>query len=88
MSVPVILALVWLVTANVIGMFPSPKRHHWPSAYALMTVGLPLLVWLFISDGWIAAAVFLVAGASILRWPVRFLFRRIGRVVGGGKAPG
>ena len=87
MSLPVVLALVWLVAANVIGMFPSPKRQHWPSAYALIAVGLPLLAWLVASDGVIAGAMFLVAGASILRWPVRHLFRWLRGVVG-GKAPG
>lgn len=80
-SLPMTLALAWLVTANVIGMFPSPKRKHWPAAYALMTVGFPLLIWLVREDGWFAGAVFLVAAASILRWPVRFLFRWIKRVL-------
>lgn len=89
MSLPMILALVWLVTANVIGMFPSPKRHHWPSAYALIAIGLPLLAWLIATDGWIAGAVFLIAAASILRWPVRYLFRWFRRIAGGGgQAPG
>jgi hypothetical protein len=88
-SLPMILALVWLVTANVIGMFPSPKRHHWPSAYVLIAVGLPLLAWLIATDGWIAGAVFLVAAASILRWPVRYLFRWVRRMLDrGGQAPG
>lgn len=88
MSLPMILALVWLITANVIGMFPSPKRHHWPSAYALIIVGLPLLVWLVASDGVIAGAVFLVAGASVLRWPLRYLFRWLKRVTGRGEVRG
>lgn len=80
-SLPMTLALLWLVTANVIAMFPSPKRKHWPAAYALMGVGAPLLVWLVRTDGWLAGAVFLIAAASILRWPVRFLLRWIRRVV-------
>jgi len=87
MSLPMVLALVWLVAANVIGMFPSPKRQHWPSAYALIAVGLPLLAWLIATEGVIAGAVFLVAGASILRWPVRYLFRWLRGMVG-GKAAG
>lgn len=89
MSWPMVLALVWLVAANVIGMFPSPKRHHWPSAYVLIAIGIPLLAWLVATDGWIAGAVFLVAGSSILRWPVRYLFRWLRRVMsGGGRAAG
>lgn len=87
MSLPVVLALLWLVTANVIGMFPSPKRQHWPSAYVLIFVGLPLLAWLVVTDGMVAGLVFLVAAASILRWPVRYLFRWL-RGMFGGKAAG
>lgn len=80
-SLPMTLALVWLVLANVIGMFPSPKQKHWPAAYVLITVGVPLLAWLVREDGWLAGVIFLAAGASILRWPVRFLFRWLRRVV-------
>lgn len=80
-SLPMTLALALLVLANVIAMFPSPKRKHWPAAYGLMAVGFPLLVWLIVEDGWLAGAVFVVAGASVLRWPVRYLVRWIRRVV-------
>ena len=74
MTLSLILALGWLVLANVIGMFPS-KRKHWPAAYVLITVGLPLLGWVFWQNGlWIGFAV-LIAAMSILRWPVRYLIR-------------
>ena len=74
MTVSLILALGWLVLANVIGMFPS-KRKHWPAAYALITAGLPLLAWVFWQNGpWIGGAV-PIAAMSILRWPVRYLMR-------------
>lgn len=79
-----ILGLVWLVAANFAAMFPS-RRSHWPTAYVLIAIGLPLLVWIFATDGiWIALLI-LIAGASILRWPVWYLWRwlnaRIGRQV-------
>ena len=86
MSLPMILALVWLVTANVIAMFPSPKRQHWPSAYALIAVGLPLLAWRVATDGWVAGAVFFLAAASVLRWPVRYLLRWLRGLIGGNAA--
>ncbi len=74
MTLSLTLALGWLVLANVIGMFPS-KRKHWPAAYALITIGLPLLAWVFWQNGpWIGLLVF-AAAASILRWPVRFFLR-------------
>jgi hypothetical protein len=74
MTTPVILGLLWLVAANVIGMFPS-KHQHWPAAYALIAVGIPLLGWItYVSGPWIGL-IFFAAGASVLRWPVRFLLR-------------
>ena len=74
MTTPVILGLLWLVAANVIGMFPS-KRQHWPAAYALIAVGIPLLGWItYVSGPWVGL-IFFAAGASVLRWPVRFLLR-------------
>ena len=77
MSLSLTLALGWLVLANVIGMFPS-KRKQWPAAYGLISVGLPLLGWVFLQNGvWIGLVV-LVAAASILRWPVRYLLRWVG----------
>jgi hypothetical protein len=74
MTTPVILGLLWLVAANVIGMFPS-KHHHWPAAYGLIAVGIPLLGWItYVSGPWVGL-IFFAAGASVLRWPVRFLLR-------------
>ena len=74
MSLSLALACGWLVLANVIAMFPS-KKKHWPAAYVLMTVGLPLLGYVFWQNGpWIGLLV-LAAAVSILRWPVRYLMR-------------
>ena len=81
MSSSLILALLWLVSANVIGMFPS-KHKHWPAAYVLITFGLPILGGVFWQEGIIIGCIVLIAAASILRWPVRYLFRWIGRTVG------
>ena len=74
MSLSLALACGWLVLANVIAMFPS-KKKHWPAAYVLMAVGLPLLGFVFWQNGpWIGLLV-LAAAVSILRWPVRYLMR-------------
>jgi len=76
MTTSLVLACVWIVAANVMAMLPS-KRSHWPQAYALIAVGIPLLGYITYENGpwWGLAALF--AGASILRWPVRFLAARI-----------
>ena len=74
MSFALIAGCLWLITANVIAMFPS-RDHHWTNAYALIAVGLPLLVWIGWSGGPLIASVFLLGGASVLRWPVYFVAR-------------
>lgn len=74
MTASLILACVWLVVANVTAMFPS-RDKHWRFAYAMIALGLPLLVFVWWQNGiWWALAV-LVAAGSVLRWPVYFLLR-------------
>jgi hypothetical protein len=69
-----ILACIWAVSANVIAMFPS-RNFHWPAAYVLIAVGVPILGFVTYEMGpWIGLLV-LAAAASVLRWPVRYLGR-------------
>ncbi|MEM7471372.1 MAG: DUF2484 family protein [Pseudomonadota bacterium] len=85
MSLSLICALVWIVTANFVAMLPS-RDHHWKAAYVLIAIGIPLLGWLTWENGpWIGLAA-LVAGVSILRWPVRYLGRWVRRKAGLDKA--
>lgn len=67
-------ALLWLILANVIAMFPS-KDYHWSNAYKLIAIALPLTLWLAYENGPLWAAAFLIAAGSILRWPLRYLWR-------------
>lgn len=76
MSPALIAALGWLALANVIGMLPS-RSQHWPAAHGLIAIGTPLLVWLFLSTGWLATLIFLLAAGSVLRWPVVYSARWI-----------
>lgn len=78
MSLSLALACLWCVLANVIGMFPS-KRGHWPAAYGLIAIGLPLLAFVVMQNGVWTGLVVLVAAASVLRWPVRYLVRWLAR---------
>jgi hypothetical protein len=73
MSLPLVSALVWLVAANLIAMLPS-RDHHWRAAYGLIAVGIPALGWVTATHGPMAGVVFLVAGMSVLRWPVWYLW--------------
>lgn len=73
---PLALALLWLIAANVIAMLPSRDRH-WTAAYILITLGIPILGWATWTNGpWVGLAL-MAAGASVLRWPLIYLWRWI-----------
>jgi len=81
MNLSLILACLWFVLANVIALFPS-KRAHWPAAYGLITVGVPILGYVTYQNGPSIGIIALVAGASVLRWPVYYLWKWARRVSG------
>lgn len=78
---PLALCLLWLIAANVIGMFPS-RDLHWRAAYGMIAIGVPLLGWVTWESGPVVGLLFLAAGASILRWPVVYLWRWLRRQMG------
>ncbi len=78
---PLVLCLVWLIAANVIGMFPS-RDLHWRAAYVMIAIGVPLLGWATWESGPVVGLLLLAAGASILRWPVVYLWRWLRRQMG------
>lgn len=81
MNLSLVLVLVWLVLANVLAMLPS-RRSHWPQAIVLIVTGVPLLGWLIWENGAWVGLLALAAGMSVLRWPVRYGLRWIGRKLG------
>ena len=81
MSLSLILACLWLIAANLIGMVPS-RDHHWRAAYGLIAVGIPIVGYVTWQMGPVLGLLVLAAGASVLRWPVYFLWRWVRRVVG------
>jgi Protein of unknown function (DUF2484) len=80
--IPLALACLWLIAANVVAIFPSRDRH-WTAAYILITVGIPIIGWVtWVNGPWVGLLV-LAAGASVLRWPVIYLWRWVrGKVAG------
>lgn len=78
MTLSLILCLVWLVTANIIAMFPS-RDHHWRAAYVLIAFGIPLVGWVTYDTGPVWGLIMLAAGVSVLRWPVVYLWRWVKR---------
>ena len=74
MSLSLILAATWAIVANVLAMTPS-KDNHWRRAYFLIAIGIPLLGYVTYENGpWYGLAV-LLAGMSVLRWPLIYLGR-------------
>lgn len=65
----IILFCLWIVVANVVAMLPS-RDGHWTAAYVLICVGIPLLGYLTWQNGPVAGLIGLLAGMSVMRWPV------------------
>ncbi|MEC3863192.1 DUF2484 family protein [Mesobacterium sp. TK19101] len=84
MTFSLTLAFVWALAANLLAMVPS-RDNHWTRAYVLIAIGIPLLGYVVYENGpWIGLVV-LAAGMSVLRWPVRYLWRWIRRQSGRSK---
>jgi hypothetical protein len=81
MTPSLIAALLWLVLANLLAMVPS-RDNHWRRAYVLIALGVPILGLVTLQNGpWVGLAM-LLAGMSVLRWPVIYLARWIRRRLG------
>ncbi|EPX81241.1 UDP-N-acetylenolpyruvoylglucosamine reductase [Litoreibacter arenae DSM 19593] len=62
----------------MLAMLPS-RDNHWRRAYALIAIGVPLLGWVTYENGPLVGLICLAAGASMLRWPLRYLARHVSR---------
>jgi len=80
MTASLIAACAWAVVANLIALTPS-RRGHWPAAWVLIAAGIPIVGWVTWENGPLLGLVVLTAGASILRWPVRYLWRWLKRAL-------
>jgi hypothetical protein len=78
---PLGLSFGWLVVANLVAMLPS-RDHHWRSAYVLIAIGIPLLGWVTYVHGPLIGLALLAAAASVLRWPLIYLWRWFRRQTG------
>ncbi|OOY15664.1 DUF2484 family protein [Thioclava sp. DLFJ4-1] len=75
MTVSLVLACVWALIATLIAM--GPRRFHWPGAWGLIALGVPLVGWVTYQNGPIMGLLVLAGGMSVLRWPVIFLVRAL-----------
>ena len=74
MTLSLTLAAIWTMAANLLAVLPS-RDNHWRRAYALIAVGIPILGYVAYENGpWWGLAV-LIAGMSVLRWPVIYFGR-------------
>lgn len=74
MSTPVILAILWVFAATVTAMLPM-RRQYVPGVILLLAAPV-LIVWMGALHGWWLAALGLAAFASMMRNPLRYLWRR------------
>ena len=78
MPLSILIACLWFVVANVLALLPS-RDNHWARAYVLIACGVPILGFVTYQMGpWVGLLV-LLAGASILRWPLIFVTRWLRR---------
>ncbi|SPJ24385.1 DUF2484 family protein [Palleronia abyssalis] len=82
MSPALVAACLWIVAGCVAGMLPA-RDNHWRAARVLGLTGVPILIWLVATSGLLAGAVFALAAASILRWPLIMGARAVRARVGG-----
>ncbi|MCL6285385.1 DUF2484 family protein [Ruegeria sp. 2012CJ41-6] len=78
MTLSLTLVCVWAVSANLMAMVPS-RDNHWSRAYLLIALGIPLLGYVTYQNGPLVGLIVLIAGMSVLRWPVIYLSRWIRR---------
>lgn len=85
MSLSLTLACLWALAATAIGLLPS-KRDHWPEAYVLIAVGIPILGYVTYQHGPWVGLIVLAGAVSILRWPVWYLLKWLrARILPGAK---
>jgi Protein of unknown function (DUF2484) len=72
-------AALWALIANLIALMPS-RRGHWPAAWVLIATGIPIAGWVTRAHGPLVGILVLAAGASVLRWPVIYLWRWLKRL--------
>lgn len=72
---PLIYGLVWVLVAALVSVLPR-RLHRW-GAVALLVTCLPIVVAIARTHGALAGLAALAAVASVLRWPLLYLGRRI-----------
>lgn len=75
MSIALITASLWALTATLVAL--APRRFHWRGAWALIVTGVPLIGWITLEHGALVGLLCLAAGTSVLRYPVLHLLNKL-----------
>ncbi|MEZ5778243.1 MAG: DUF2484 family protein [Paracoccaceae bacterium] len=78
MTASLLLSCLWALAATIVALLPS-RDHHWRAAYVLIAVGIPIVGWVTYQNGPWVGLVVMAAGASMLRWPLVYLWRWLRR---------
>ncbi|SDZ12205.1 Protein of unknown function [Jannaschia faecimaris] len=65
---------LWVVSAWLL-MVSLTAKQSWPAAYGLIAVGVPIVIWLGWSMGWLWAAGGVAVMMLVLRWPLIYSVR-------------
>jgi hypothetical protein len=74
MSIPVLLAILWVFAATITAMLPM-RRQYVPGVILLLAAPA-LILWMGAVHGWWLAVLGLAAFVSMMRNPLRYLYRR------------
>lgn len=74
MSLPVLLACLWVFAATVTALLPM-RRQYAPGLTLLMLAPV-LILWLSVAHGWWIGVLAVAAFASMFRNPLRYLWKR------------
>lgn len=73
MNLSLVLACLWALVATIIAILPF--KIHWPAAYLLIAIGIPILGFVTYENGPFVGLLVFAGGASMLRWPLYYLVR-------------
>ncbi|MFC2968659.1 DUF2484 family protein [Acidimangrovimonas pyrenivorans] len=81
---PIVWGLVWVIAAA--GISALPRVWHWRGAVLLILTCIPLLGAITYLHGPVPGLIGLAVVASVLRWPLYYLGRKVWSRVGGDRA--
>ncbi len=75
MSVALILACLWVLTATAVAFLPM--RYQYPPGLALLLAAPVLLAWMAVEHGWPLALIGFLGFVSMFRRPLGYLAKRV-----------